>query len=77
MSFSLYDSMASCNFWVAGCLGLKTYPKDNDYVVRVDLPGVDPKYVHIQSGKNVLSISAERKTEEKGLALWANFLRQV
>ena len=26
----------------------ETYRKDCDYVVRVDLPGVDPKDVHVE-----------------------------
>jgi HSP20 family protein len=45
---------------------LETYRKENDYVVRVDLPGVDPKDVHVQVEGNALSITGERKTEEKG-----------
>jgi HSP20 family protein len=51
---------------VAGCLGFETYRKDNEYVVRLDLPGIDPKDVQIHAEGNVLSISGERKTEEKG-----------
>ena len=45
---------------------VETYRKDNDYVVRLDLPGVDPKDVQVHAEGNVLSISGERKTEEKG-----------
>jgi HSP20 family protein len=45
---------------------IETYRKDNEYVVRVDLPGVDPKDVQVHAQGNVLSISGERKTEEKG-----------
>ncbi len=45
---------------------METYRKENDYVVRVDLPGVDPKDVHVQAEGNVLSITGERKTNEKG-----------
>jgi HSP20 family protein len=45
---------------------IETFCKDNEYVVRLDLPGVDPKDVHVQAEGNVLSISGERKTEEKG-----------
>jgi|SRR5215207_2775091 HSP20 family protein len=45
---------------------IETYRKDNDYVVRLDLPGVDPKDVQIHAEGNVLSISGERRTEEKG-----------
>lgn len=45
---------------------IETYRKDNDYVVRLDLPGVDPKDVQVQIEGNLLSITGERKTEEKG-----------
>ena len=45
---------------------LETYRKDNDYVIRLDVPGVDPKDVQIHAEGNVLSISGERRTEEKG-----------
>jgi HSP20 family protein len=44
---------------------METYRKDNDYVVRVDLPGVDPKNVHVQADGNLLTITGERKSEEK------------
>ena len=44
---------------------METYRKDNEYIVRLDLPGVDPKDVHVQAEGNVLSISGERKTEEE------------
>ena len=43
---------------------METYRKDNSYVVRVDLPGVDPKDVSVQAENNVLTISGERKSEE-------------
>jgi HSP20 family protein len=45
---------------------IETFRKDNEYVVRLDLPGVDPKDVQLHAEGNVLSISGERKTEEKG-----------
>src|SRR6266576_4011686 len=45
---------------------METYRKENDYVVRVDLPGVDPKDVSVQAEGNVLTISGERKTEDTG-----------
>jgi HSP20 family protein len=45
---------------------VETYRRDSVYVVRVDLPGVDPKDVHVEAEGNVLSISGERKSEEKG-----------
>jgi HSP20 family protein len=45
---------------------IETLRKDNEYVVRLDLPGVDPKDVQVHAEGSVLSISGERKTEEKG-----------
>ena len=45
---------------------LETYRKDNNYVVRIDLPGVDPKDVSVQAEGNVLTISGERKSEQTG-----------
>jgi HSP20 family protein len=44
---------------------LETHRKDNEYVVRLDLPGVDPHDVQVQVEGNLLSITGERKTEEK------------
>jgi len=43
---------------------MESYRKDNNYVVRIDLPGVDPKDVSVQAESNVLTISGERKSEE-------------
>ena len=45
---------------------LETYRKENDYLVRLDLPGVDPKDVQVQIEGNLLSITGERKTQEQG-----------
>jgi HSP20 family protein len=45
---------------------VETYRKENEYVVRVDLPGVDPKDVTVQAEGNVLSITGERRAEETG-----------
>ena len=56
---------------------IETYRKDNEYVVRLDLPGVDPKDVQVHVEGNVLTISGERKTEGEGPGLSGNFLRQV
>jgi HSP20 family protein len=44
---------------------METYRKDSDYVVRLDLPGVDPSNVHVQVEGNVLTIRGERKSEEE------------
>lgn len=43
---------------------METYRKENNYVVRIDLPGVDPKDVSVNAEGNVLTISGERKSEE-------------
>jgi len=44
---------------------METYRKDNEYVLRFDLPEVNPNDVHVQAEGNVLSISGERKSEEQ------------
>src|SRR5258707_13108222 len=56
------DSENSFSNWTPR---METYRKDSDYVVRVDLPGVDPKDVHVEAEGNLLSITGERKGEEK------------
>ena len=45
---------------------METCRKENNYVVRIDLPGVDPKDVAVQAEGNVLTISGERKSEDTG-----------
>jgi HSP20 family protein len=44
---------------------IETYRKDNEYVVRLDLPGVNPDEVEVQVEGNLLTIKGERKTETK------------
>jgi HSP20 family protein len=61
--FQRPDSENSFSNWMPR---VETYRRDSDYVVRVDLPGVDPKDVHVEAEGNLLSISGERKSEEKG-----------
>ena len=60
---------------------METYRKDSDYVVRVDLPGVDPNDVHVQAEGNFLTITGERKSEEKGPeyreAFYGKFERRI
>jgi HSP20 family protein len=55
-------SETSLGSWVPR---METYRKENEYVLRFDLPGVNPNDVHVQAEGNVLSISGERKSEEK------------
>ena len=45
---------------------METYRKDGNYVIRVDLPGVDPKDLEVHLEGDLLTIKAERKAEEKG-----------
>ena len=45
---------------------METYRKEGNYVVRFDLPGVDPKDLDIHVEGDVLTIKGERKAEEKG-----------
>lgn len=45
---------------------METYRKDGNYIVRVDLPGVDPKDLDVHVEGDLLMIKAERKAEEKG-----------
>jgi HSP20 family protein len=61
--FQRPDSEHSFSNWTPR---VETYRRDSNYVVRVDLPGVDPKDVHVEAEGNLLSISGERKSEEKG-----------
>ena len=41
------------------------YEAENELVVNLDLPGVDPKMVDIQVQNNVLTIRGERQFEDK------------
>ena len=45
---------------------VETYRKGKEYIVKIDLPGVNPDDVHVQIEGNLLAISGERKNEEKG-----------
>jgi HSP20 family protein len=44
---------------------LESYKKDGNLVVRLDLPGVEPKEVDISVTGNVLTIKGERKHKEE------------
>jgi HSP20 family protein len=41
------------------------YESDNELIVNLDLPGVDPKTVDLRVENNVLTIRGERKFQEK------------
>ena len=60
--FGRPENSSSLGNWVPR---METYRKDNEYVLRFDLPGVNPNDVQVQAEGNVLSISGERKSEEK------------
>ncbi len=44
---------------------METFAKNGDLVVRLDLPGVDPKEVDISVTGDVLTVTAERKHKEQ------------
>jgi len=71
-------SESSVQSWVPR---MESYRKENDYVIKVDLPGVDPNDVHVQTEGNLLTISGERKGEEKGPeyreTFYGKFERQI
>ena len=60
--FGHSEASSSLGNWVPR---METYRKDNEFVLRFDLPGVNPNDVQVQAEGNVLSISGERKSEEK------------
>ena len=45
---------------------MDAYVRDGNYVLRVDLPGVDPKDLEINVEGRLLTIKGERQREEKG-----------
>ena len=73
-----FDRPDTSDRWVPR---MEAYRKDNEYVVRLDLPGIDPKDVQVQAEGNVLTITGERKSHEEGPAYretyYGNFSRQV
>ena len=60
---------------------VETYRKDHDYVIKIDLPGVNPDDVHVETEGNLLTISGERKGEERGSeyreTFYGKFERQI
>lgn len=39
--------------------------EDNQFVIKADIPGVDPKDIQVSMDNGMLSIKGERKTEKK------------
>ena len=60
--FGHSEASSSLGNWVPR---METYRKDNEFVLRFDLPGVNPSDVQVHAEGNLLSISGERKSEEK------------
>ena len=60
---------------------METYRRDNEYVVKLDLPGVNPNDVNVHTEANLLTITGERKGEENGSdyreAFYGKFERQL
>lgn len=54
---------------------VEAYKKGDNYVIRLDLPGIDPKEVDVHVEGNLLTIRGERKTErtENGSAYRETF----
>jgi HSP20 family protein len=52
-------------FGEAGLPAVETLSKDGKFVVRLDLPGVDPKAVDISVTDDVLTVKGERKRKEE------------
>ena len=51
-----------CSDWAPR---MEIYRKDSEYVVRIDLPGVNPNDVQVHTERNLPTITRERKTEEQ------------
>jgi HSP20 family protein len=66
----LFDS--TLHAWPGDCIGTTSwvpaadiYETDDDLVVNIDLPGVDPKLVEVRVENNVLTIRGERQFDPK------------
>lgn len=63
---AMYDRFLGRREWNGGRMPpMDAFTRDNHYVIRVDMPGVDAKELDIQVEGRVLSIKGERKGEEK------------
>ncbi|HWP58956.1 MAG TPA: Hsp20/alpha crystallin family protein [Candidatus Acidoferrales bacterium] len=56
------EGIPSLSAWMPA---VETFTKDGRYVIRVDLPGVDPKDVEISALENRLTIRGERKASKE------------
>lgn len=56
--------------WRGGLMPMDAYEKEGAYVLRFDLPGVDPEAVDLTVENNVLTVTAERSFEDTEGANW-------
>lgn len=58
------------NRWRGGVMPLDAYEKDGEYVLRFDLPGIDPDRIDVTVEDRVLTVKAERSIEDTVGANW-------
>jgi len=58
------------NRWRGGVMPLDAYEKDGEYVLRFDLPGIDPDKIDVAIEDRVLTVKAERSIEDTVGANW-------
>jgi HSP20 family protein len=58
------------NRWRGGVMPLDAYEKDGEYVLRFDLPGIDPEKIDVTVEDRVLTVKAERRIEDTVGANW-------
>ena len=56
--------------WRGGVMPLDAYEKEGEYVLRFDLPGVDPEKLDVTVEDRVLTVKAERRIEDTVGANW-------
>jgi len=56
--------------WRGGVMPLDAYEKDGEYVLRFDLPGVDPEKIDVTVEDRILTVKAERRVEDTVGANW-------
>ena len=56
--------------WRGGIMPLDAYEKDGISTLRFDLPGVNPDDVDLTVENNVLTVTAERPSEDIGEVTW-------
>ena len=56
--------------WRGGVMPLDAYEKDGEYVLRFDLPGIEPDKIDVTVEDRVLTVKAERSIEDTVGANW-------